>query len=165
MSYCFNFIIICQSVNNVECLFIDMQDFKDSELERTLADPTTLATWKNQLLHVSISDFIKGKPFYQKEILNLDKRLQVVLYMDVNYVTSSCITVQWPLVSFRVYNCPSATRMTQSDHSLPHRWNLVGTGCLLTALQSQGPLFVFEQTEPSPVSRREVLLLPKVLLS
>lgn len=96
-----------------------MQDFKDSELEWTLADPTTLATWKNQLWYVSITDFIQGKPFYQKEILNLDKRLQVVLYMDVNHVASSCITVQWPLVPFRVYNCPSATRRAQSDHSLP----------------------------------------------
>lgn len=60
-----------------------MQDCIDSELEWTLADLATLATWKNQLLHVSITDFIKDKPFYQKEILNFDKRLQVVLFIEV----------------------------------------------------------------------------------
>lgn len=86
----------------MECLCIEMQDFKDSELEWTLAELTTLATWKNQLLHVSITDLIKGKPFYQKETLNLDKRLQVVLHTDVK------------LCHFFTHHSPVASHVVQS---------------------------------------------------
>lgn len=49
-----------------------MQVLIDFESWSLLKDLSTLTTQKNKL-DLSVTDFIKVRPFYQKEISNLDK--------------------------------------------------------------------------------------------
>lgn len=139
-----------------------MQVLLDFESWSLWKDLITLITQKNNL-HLSVTDFIKVRPFYQKEISNLDKEAPKWPFFinESDYDNSSVAShvIQSKTLS------PTMICRALSDVSLPPLLEspLLRLFSVVISLQSQQPSSFLEQVKHPSVSKH-MHLLPGALL-